>query len=153
MHRTFPSLLITAVLACGQRASERSLRIALEVTNGPHAGRYAAIATPSACSKCETAACRLVVRFTDPDPDAALSSLQIVLASDGGLYVGVLFGGFRSDGRRHEIETRAGRPRFGMGRAVVNRRDDQTSLEISGRTEDGMTLTARMQCPHAPAVA
>jgi hypothetical protein len=153
MHRTLTTFLLAALAACGDRAPAGSLRIALEVTEGSHAGRYRAAAGGAACTWDIPGSGSLAVRFTDPDSGAALSSLQLVVSSDGRVYLGVLFGGFRTDGRRHEIETRAGKPRLGTGSAVVNRRDGRTFVDIRGRTGDGVPLTVRVQCSSAASAA
>lgn len=149
MHRTMLATLLLAALTACEDHARRGLHIVLEVTDGSHAGRYRAAAGGAACTADVAGPGSLAVRFTDPDSSAALSSLRLVLEPERGFYLGVLFGGFRMDGRRHEIETRSGKPRLGDGSAMACRRDDTALLDINGRTADGVPLVVRLACAGA----
>lgn len=146
MHRILSAVVLTGLGACGAPDRTEAARIHVEVTAGPHAGRYRVVAAPEACAEGVQGSGSVVVQYTDLDSGAALASLQLVATPDTGFYLGLVFGGLRGGSPGHEIETRPGRPRLGGGALARVRHGDTTDLEITGLTADGMPLSARVRC-------
>ena len=144
MYRVWSILIVSSLIGC--RPSDRHVQIALEVTDGAHEGRYRITASAGTCTPDVLGRGSLAIRHTDLDSAAALSSLQLVIPSDSGFYLGVVFGGFQSDGAGHEIETRPGYAQVGDGVVNVTRSDTIILLEASGHTGDGVRLKARVSC-------
>jgi hypothetical protein len=139
-------VVLTTVLGCGLLEQASRTHIHLEVTGGPHAGRYAVQTERTACARDLLGRGSLAIRYTDLDSNAALASLQLMIESDTAFYLGLAFDGFRPTDSELEIETRRGRRPRGAGKVTLNRVSATTVLDVVGRTAGGLPLTARVLC-------
>lgn len=128
--------------------------ITLEVTGGPHAGRYTAQVTEGGCSYGFAEKGAWGNQYSVDTQDAKkFSSLQLIVPDSksaaggtGRFLMTVSFGPLFSGGTSYEISTRKPGEAKGSGTVKVDDRGGSGTVSFDGKTADGIGLKGTIEC-------
>lgn len=148
----FAFIMTTSILAGCDESRKPATEIRLAVSGGAHAGTVEVRSEEAVCTQDLVGKGSWGVQYTDPLLETSLGSMQLIVPShapDGTssqFYLGVVFESFLA-GVDHEIETRAEAERgSGHGIVRIESSDMHAALAVTGRTQDGIGLSAQIRC-------